>query len=115
MPAVRISRLQGGETHVGADERRRRILGDGALLDQAAVALGGLAAERVLLGEASSGSASDTARATELVAHRLDGGGPASRAPDASVRRGAHERDGAHGAGDPTGTSTASGHGSSAA
>jgi cell division protease FtsH len=74
--SVRISRLRGGETHVGSDKRQpRRILGDGALLERVAIALGGLAAERVVLGEVSSGSASDTARATELVAHRLDGGG----------------------------------------
>lgn len=75
VPSARISRLRGGETHVGPDERRRRIVSDAALLDRIAVALGGLAAEQVVLGSASSGSASDTARATELAARRLDGGG----------------------------------------
>jgi cell division protease FtsH len=67
---------QGGHTTIGqsADEGAARALADGELLARVAVHLAGAVAERLLVGEASTGSADDARRAGQMVLERLDAG-----------------------------------------
>jgi cell division protease FtsH len=74
--AARASGHVGGRSMIGreADEGAARPIADGELRALVAVHLAGAIAERLLVGEASTGSSDDARRAGQLVLERLDAG-----------------------------------------
>lgn len=71
--AVRIG-ARGGRTEGGSDRPGRGNLPDDELRDAIAISMGGIAAERLILGEPSLGSAEDVEHATGLALGRLTAG-----------------------------------------
>ncbi len=74
--ASRVVDHSGGHTTIGepCDESAERSLTESELRAHATVALASVIAERLLLGEASTGAADDVRRAAQLLMERLDSG-----------------------------------------
>ena len=79
--AVRVRPGSEGATATGVAGRPIELLADDELLDQAAIACGGLVAERLVLGAASLGSRSDVLHVTGLLGLRADAGLDAALPP----------------------------------